>query len=35
MKIVAETDYMEEVISSRKREINQIENIMNDIHSIA
>lgn len=35
MKIVAETDYMEEVIGQRKKEITQIENIMNDIHAIA
>ena len=35
MKIVAETDYMDEVITQRKKDITQIENIMNDIHTIA
>ena len=35
MQLVAETDYTEEVIKSRKKEIDQIESIMTDINSIA
>lgn len=35
IKLLAETDYMEEVINGRKKEIDQIENIMLDINSMA
>ena len=35
MKIMAETDYMDEVIKSRKKEIDQIETIMREINDIA
>ena len=35
IKLLAETDYMDEAINSRKQEINQIEKIMTDINSIA
>jgi t-SNARE complex subunit (syntaxin) len=35
VKLLAETDYMEEAINSRKQDINQIEKIMTDINSLA
>ena len=35
MRVVAETDYMEEVVNQRKKDIDQIETIMTDINHIA
>jgi len=35
IKLLAETDYMDEVIKGRKKEINQIETIMMDINAMA
>ena len=35
LKLIAETDNMEEVIKQRKKEINQIESIMQNINAIA
>lgn len=35
LKLIAETDNMEEVIKTRKKEIGQIESIMQNINAIA
>lgn len=35
MRLIAETDNMEEVITQRKKEITQIESIMTNINAIA
>ncbi len=35
IKLLAETDYLEESVNQRKQEINQIEKIMTNINSLA